>query len=264
MKHLLYLVPFFLSLAASSQKSAYFKDIQFDDSYSVIGLCQGHGKPGDSLERFSFIVDNLADLEKLKSEWVFSNPEAKIHAEERSVEIYIIKDKQPTAFWSLIWPLQGVVLSENRYYKFDTTLLLKLHAAHPMHYRKQQMQFETYAKYASYGNTILSDSNLLFFFEPSMRYEGQFTIITRRTADPSDPIFKLRDINKELRMFDPSGKFQAGEPINDSFNISHPNQVKYVVNCSKALYEDYQAIGREKGPWEPTPIEITTFWRANP
>jgi hypothetical protein len=227
----------------------------------VIGICQGHGKPGDSLERFTFIVDNLADLEKLKKDWVFNAPVAQAHSEERSLDIYIIKDNRPTAFWSLIWPGQGVILSSNRYYRFDTTQLLKLHAEHPLHYRSQTMRFEKYTQYASYANGILSDPKLLFFFEPYSHYEGEFTIITARTNDPSDPILKLVAVNKELRMFDPSGRFQAGQPLNDSLNIASKSQVKFVVRCSKELYDNYQAIGREKGPWVPTPIETTAFWR---
>jgi hypothetical protein len=261
MKLLFFLSAFFLQFTGFSQKSEYFKDVTFDSSYSVLGICQGYGKPGDSLERFWFIVDNIADLNKLKSDWVFKNPVPQFHGEERSVNIYIVKNKQLTNFWSVIFPKQGIILSGHHYYKFDTSQLLTLHSAHPLHYHSQRMQFDTYTHYSSYGNSIIQDPKLLFLFEPSLSYEGQFSIITRRTNDPASPLFILRDINKELRVIDPSGKFQASQPLNDSFNIASRDRVKFVVRCSKALYDDYQTIGREKGSWEPTPIEITTFWR---
>jgi hypothetical protein len=258
MKKLLLLAALGLPCFAFSQKSEYFKDVQFDSSYSVIGLCQGYGKPVDSLERFWFIVDDLAGLNQLKKEWVFKEPVARVHAEDRSINIYIIKNKREVANWSIIFPDQGIILSGNRYYKFDTAQLIKLHAAHPLHYQSQKMQFDTYAHYAGYGNGLLQEPKLLFFYEPSTRYPGSFNIYTRRT---DQPIFTLRDINKELRLFDPAGNFQAGETTNDSFNLTRKDSVRFVVQCSKSLYEQYQAIGREKGPWKPKPIEITTFWR---
>jgi len=259
MKILFILAALGLPYFVFSQKFDYFNDVQFDSSYSVIGICQGYGKPIDSLERFWFIVDDLGELNQLKKDWVFKKTVSGMHEENRAVDIYVIKNKRLAAKSSIIYPDQGIVLSGFRCYKFDTAELLKLHAAHPLRYHSQRMQFDTYAHYAGYGNSLLQEPLLLFFTEPSMRYQGRFSIFARRTTD--DPLFTLRDINKELRVFDPSGKFQAGEPMNDSFNLTRKDSVKFVVECSKSLYEQYQAIGREKGPWEPAVIDIKTYWR---
>jgi hypothetical protein len=261
MKPLLFLFTFFLQFSAFAQKSQYFKDIAFDSSYSVVGLCQGHGLPGDSLERFWFEVDDLAELNKLKTEWVFKNPVERLHVEDYSVNIFIIKNKREVGFWSLIWPLQGLILCNTHYYHFDTTELLKLHAAHPLHYRSQHLVFDTYRHYADYANRIIHDPKLLFFYEPSLKYEGQFIIITHRRSDPANPYVVTRDVTNELQEFDASRKFEASYPVTDSFNIAHTDWVKIVVQCSKTLYDAYHAEGRNKGPWEPAPIDITVFWR---
>lgn len=263
MKPLLSLFAFFLQFSAFAQKSQYFKDISFDSSYSVVGICRGMGKPVDSLERFWFEVNDLAGLNQLKSEWVFKNSVASLHLEDRSFDIHIIKNKREVGFVSLIWPLQGLILSNGHYYHFDTTELVKLHAAHPLHFRSQHLVFDTYRHYADYANSIIHDPALLFFYEPSLNYEGQFTIYSHRKKESSDPYFVLKYVNNELHDFDVSGRYEAGYDANDTFNIAHKDQVRFVVQCSKKLYDAYHSDDRGKGPWEPAVIDITVFWRED-
>ena len=68
--HFLYLLLFF-SMASVAQSSAYFKGIKFDSNYAFIGCSPHWVKNGDSLERFSFIIDNTEDLTALQKRWVF-------------------------------------------------------------------------------------------------------------------------------------------------------------------------------------------------
>jgi hypothetical protein len=264
MKKLCLIVFMFSRLLCTGQKATLFKAIEFDSSYQVIGLVQGHGKPVDSLERFWFLIDDPTEMKRLQHEWVFKDAVARLQIEQTDVEIFVIKEKRPIANYALIYPKQGFINVQNAWFRFDTSWLVKLHAAHPLQYRSEKMSFETYSQYAAYGNSLLNDSNLLFFFEPSLQFEGKFSVFAGRTPDPADPMFVLRDITKEWRALAPAGSFKVSYPNDDSFNLSRRDSVKIVVECSKILYDKYQEKGRAKGPWEPAKIEITTFWRKEP
>lgn len=244
------------------QKIEPFKDIPFDSSYTIVGFAQSHGKEVDTMERFWFVLDNPDDMNRLKKDWVFKQPASSVTYEKVSFDIEVIKDKRLSTGSGLLFPGQAIVtFSQGKWYKFDTTKLIALHAAHPLHYHKEKKAFETFNQYAAYGNSIVHDPRLLFFYEPSLLHEGTFEMICRRTADAASPIFVASDISKELEKFAPRSSFWVGHVLNDSFNIAHRDVVKIVVHCSKALYDKYDGNGRQKGPWQPAPIEITTFWR---
>jgi hypothetical protein len=136
-----------------------------------------------------------------------------------------------------------------------------LHRTHPFKYHTEKKEFETYNKYAAYGNSIINDTSLLFFNEPSLKYEGRFTVISHRNADPSSPVFKLRDLNNELQDFAPAYSFKAEEVMNDSFNIKSITEVRFRVSCGKSLYEKFKSKAFVKGDWEPPVIEMKLFWK---
>jgi hypothetical protein len=261
MKKVCFFVFMFSTLLCTGQKAVLFNAIEFDSSYQVIGLVQGHGKAVDSLERFWFLIDDPMEMQRLQREWVFKDPVARLQIEATGVEIFVVKEKRPIANYALIYPQQRIINVQNTWFHFDTSWLVKLHAAHPLKYRCEKKSLGTYNQYSAYGNSLLNDSNLLFFFEPSLRFEGKFSIFARRTSDPADPIFVLRDITNECRALAPAGSFKVGHPENDSFNLSRRDSVKIIVECSKTLYDKYREKRRSKGSWEPTKIEITTFWR---
>lgn len=253
-----------LVLCGSGQKVALFKAIDFDSSYQVIGLVQGFGKLTDSLDRFWFLIDNPVEMRQLQSKWVFKDPVSNLKTEEAVVDIFVIKQKRPIANYAMIYPKQQIINVQGRWYRFDTSWLGKLHAAHSLNYRSEKRSFETFSQYAAYGNSLLNDSNLLFFFEPSLRFEGKFSVIARRTSDPADPVFILRDITNECRALAPEGGFSVRQPLNDSFNLSRRDSVKIEVEGSRGLYDRYHEKRRFKGAWEPTKIQTTTFWRKEP
>jgi hypothetical protein len=136
-----------------------------------------------------------------------------------------------------------------------------LHRQHPLRYRTEIRRFDSFNKYAAYGNGVLADTSLLFFFEPSIQYEGEFDLIANRTDDADSPVFMLRDLNKELEAMVPRGTFQAGEVISDSFNIKSRSNVKFTVKCAKALYDKFHNRHYIKTAWRPAPIEMKLFWK---
>jgi hypothetical protein len=77
--------------------------------------------------------------------------------------------------------------------------------------------------------------------------------------DPSSPISVLADIYKELGALAPKGSWEA--TVTDTLDIKHFDTVKVIVRCSKAFYDEYEPKRRQKGEWQPEPIEITLFWR---
>jgi hypothetical protein len=258
---LLLAIGLLLEIPSKGQKVEFFKDITFDSSYTVIGIGQGYAKSVDSFPRFWFILEDPAEMNKLKKDWVFSR-QVGYQLSYQIFDVFVIKDKRLAASTGIIYPDQRIINTGNgHWYPFDTADLVRLHAAHPLKYHTEKKTFVTWREYAAYGNSLLNDPKLLFFFEPSRNFEGSFDIIASRSPDPSSPIFVLRDVSKELGMITARANFQAGHDEKDSFNIAHRDKVKIEVHGSRTLYDQYNFEGREKGPWRPQPIDIRLFWR---
>jgi len=201
-------------------------------------------------------------MENLKKDWAFKSTVDHVNMyEKEDIEIFIVKDKRLVNAGGLIYPNQGAINSGGHWYRFDTSRLNVLHQEHPLKYHTEKKKFDAYSKYASYGNSILNDTALLFFFEPSLRYEGLFTIITNRTEDPGSPVDALENLNKELSKLAPVNSFQAILETKDSFNLSSTKKVKIKVECSRSLYDQYKNKKNEKSDWQPAVIEIKTFWK---
>jgi len=180
-------------------------------------------------------------MENLKKDWAFKSTVDHVNMyEKEDIEIFIVKDKRLVNAGGLIYPNQGAINSGGHWYRFDTSRLNVLHQEHPLKYHTEKKKFDAYSKYASYGNSILNDTALLFFFEPSLRYEGLFTIITNRTEDPGSPVDALENLNKELSKLAPVNSFQAILETKDSFNLSSTKKVKIKVECSRSLYDQYK------------------------
>jgi hypothetical protein len=254
----------FLTLTACShsygQKCEFFAGIQLDSSYTILGIGQGHGESRDSLERFWFVLDNLQDMQQIQRDWVFKRPLPYPHLDNYPFDVFVIKDKQLVTSGS-IYPYQGNVSIGRGWYRFDTTILKRLHATHPLHYHSQKRTFDTYPQYGNYGNTLLQDSTVLFFFQPSLRFQGSFTIESELTADGADLSDMLNDINKELIALSPGGHYETALPEFDKTSNPKVVKVRIEILSSKALYDQYNDKKLEKGPWQPTPISTTVFWR---
>ncbi len=260
----LFSVFIFVQVHAFAQKDEFFKGIDFDSSYTIVGLAQGYGKSVDTFSRFCFVIDDPVEMDSLKKKWVYTRPVSNIHFEDVSFDIFVVRFSRLAAPSGIIYPKQRIINSGNgHWHPFDTAELVRLHNAHPLHFHTEIKRFDTWNEYIAFGNSIVHDSSLLFFFEPSLRFEGMFDIITYRTSDESSPIFKLRDINEELEKLTSKSNFETGHVLNDSFNIAHRDKVKITVHCSKDLYDHYNVKGREKGPWQPAAILMTIFWRES-
>jgi hypothetical protein len=262
------LIILFISLCsifpAAAQKYPLFKGIDFDSSYQIIGLGRGYGRPIDSLGRFWFILDNPADMQQLQRDWVFQGSVASLQIEEPAIDIYVIRNRQPIANFALIFPKQRIININGSWHPFDTSWLVRLHAAHPLNYSSEEKSFDTYPQFAAYGNGLLRDSGVLYFLAPSLRFEGSFTLIARRSKDPASPMFVLRDLSDNMKFLSPSGGYRVGYPERDSFNITRIDSVKMTVDCSRRLYEKYHDKHMIKGAWEPAKIDATVFWRRDP
>ena len=250
-----------LQMSVFGQKSEFFKDIDFDSSFCIIGIGQSLDKNADTLLRFNFVIDNPEDMQRLKREWVFKSPVRNISIETVSFDIFIVKDKRVFNRGGMIFPRQGIIKSGDNWYRFDTAALIKLNRDHPLKFRTRWYNFNSYTKYAAFGNSILNDSSLLFFTEPSLRYEGKFVIIVNRSNDPDSPIWAMADINKELKELAPEHTYTVSNALTDSFNIVNKRKTKIEVNCSKSLYDKYKSKRSDIGEWQPSLIDIKTFWR---
>jgi hypothetical protein len=262
MKYVYLIAALLLQLSLSGQKLEFFKGIDFDSSYTIIGIGQGYdSKNLDSLPGFWFLLDNPKDMEKLKQDWVFKSPVPSISIESPNIDIYIIQNKRSINAGGLIFPRQQIITSGQGWYRFDTSRLSALHSEHPFKYHTEKKHFATYNQYAAYGNSIINDSSLLFYNEASTAYGGKFVVISERKSDVTDPMFALKDFTNELKDLAPANSFHAAKVMNDSFEIANPGKVRFTVECSKSLYDKYKSKRFIKGNWEPSPFEMKTFWR---
>lgn len=262
MKKALLVIGLFIHLEVLGQKARFFSGISFDSSYTVVGLAQGYGRTVDSMERFWFILEDPEDMKQIQRDWIFKKQGDLPGLQFVSLDVYVIQGKRLAAKTGVIIPRWGIVTNgSGGWYRFDTAKLVALHARHPLRYHREDKRFQTYLEYAAYGNSELNDPKLLFFTEPNTRYQGKFEVTSGLDRDPASLYFVLRDVDREMELLAPKGSWESGLVLNDSFNIHHPDSVKTVVHCSKALYDKYEARGRQKGPWQPEPIEITLYWR---
>ena len=253
--------PFLILNAPSGKISIFFKSITFDSTYAVIGIGPHWNDSEDNLERFCFILDKTEDLLKLKQDWVFNKKVTKIGIENNTLNIFVTKEKDLIHGFGMIQPVQGIIKSENNWYKFDTTELLKLHKEHPLKYHTQKLVFDTHLDFSKYYSGIMEQPSFMFLFEPYSKYEGKFIVTANRTSDPDSPIFSLNDLNKELSVLVSKESFNASIVINDSFNLQNRDKVKLTVEYSKELYGMYKNKKNEKGEWQPAKIETKVFWR---
>jgi hypothetical protein len=244
-----------------AQKSVFFRNIDFDSSYAVIGIGQHLLNNDDSFPQFWFIIDNPGDLIKLQKDWIFKNEVSSIRIEQNAFDIFIIRDKRTQPGAGIIYPKQGIIKSETSWYKFDMAKLNVLHREHPLRYHTKTYTFDSYTQYAAFGNSLLNDSSLLFFFEPYLKYEGKFTLTVNRKSKHSDTIFDLHDLNRQMASEFPKMDYNCTIVENDEFNMNNTNKVRFTIECSKALYDKYKNKYAEKGEWQPAKIEVKTFWR---
>ncbi len=261
MRVILLLIFSFTATFSFAQKSEYFKGVDFDSSYCVVGIVQGYNGKIDSLPRYWFVLDDPADMIQLKKDWVFKNPAPHLSVEFSCIEIYTLRNKMEVIPTGLIYPRQEIIKSGNSWYQFKMKEIEKLHDKHPLHYHTRSYRFGTYKQCITFGNSLLKDSNVLFFYPPSLRYEGEFYIYARRTNDPDSPIWALSDIDKILKSMADGKTFEAGNDLNDTFNIAHKDWTRVTVKSPKSLYDKFESKDFKKADWVPAEIELKVFWR---
>jgi len=244
-----------------AQKVEFFPKIAFDSTYSVVGTFDYPNDPNDTTIREGFLIDKLDDLVKLKKEWVFSERVPTVSLEGNSITVYTIQEKRTAQKVGLIYPSQGIINSDGRWYYFDVKKYTAFFNNHLIKYHAQNKVFENYQQYVAYGNALLTDSSVLFFFEPDRRFEGKFTITVDRKSSPSDPYYKLWDIKRELSYKFSNEFFQCSIVKSDSFNLTSKDKVKITVESSRNLYDKYNSKKNVKSDWTPTPIDIRIYRR---
>jgi hypothetical protein len=261
MKIILSLILSIVYTISFAQSSELFKGVDFDSSFCVVGIVHGNSQKQDSLPQYWFVLDNPADMIQLKKEWVFKKEVPRISIEFTSIEIYTLRNKMEMIPTALIYPQQSIIKSGNSWYRFDMKAIAKLHNKHPLRYHTQTIRFDTYKQCIVYGNSLLNDSNILFFLPPSMRFEGEFYIYGNRTNDPNSPDWVHADINKVLKSLADEKTYTSARILNDTFDIAHKDQTRIQVSGPKSLYDKFESKDFKKGDWIPTIIDLKVFWR---
>jgi len=261
MKIFILTVSLIITIDVYAQPIEVFKNIDFDSTYCIIGIGQNTNNLKEQVPDLTFIIDNPEELKKIKQEWVVTTIRPKISRENPDITIHVTKNKQLEGRFKLLYPIQGIINTDNHWYDFNSELFMQLIKTHPLKYHTQIFTFANQLDYAFFTDSIQSVPSFLFLFEPRLTYQGKFFIIAHRSPDPASPIFVLRDINLELERLCPSKKFIAQEVINDPFNLENTSKVKIRVECSKDLYDAYKSRFKEKSEWQPTLIQTKVFFR---
>jgi hypothetical protein len=90
----LFSILFFLQARTFGQKVEFFKGIDFDSSYTIIGIVQAHEKLVDSFSRFWFVIDDPAEMDRLKKNWILNRQISNVKYGDVAFDIYIVKDKR--------------------------------------------------------------------------------------------------------------------------------------------------------------------------
>lgn len=252
------------SIISFCQKSSVFKNVDFDSTFSIVGMPISflETKKEDVNNDFCFYFNKVDDLNELKKDWIVKNVRPNISLEEYTITLYVIKGKLIYDNQLIIFPKQGIIHYANRWYDFDMKKFSQTIKDHALKYHSQYFAFDTWLNYFRFRDSVMQTPNYLFIIEPSKnKFEGYFDIISSRTLDPNSPIFVLHDINEELKAKFDSDEFHASEMTDDSFNIANKTKVKIRVECSKAVYEKYKAKFREKGEWTTYPIDARVFFK---
>ncbi|MGH2647700.1 MAG: hypothetical protein ACRDE8_09040 [Ginsengibacter sp.] len=249
------------SFNSEAQKFSVFENINFDSTYSVIALSSSFRDYNKDSKAYSFLVNDVEDLNKIKKEWTVKTIKPTISIEEYSISINIVKDKQLVNSQLLIYPNQGIIKARNNWYYFDMKKFNEILASHPLNYHSQTFKFDTDLDFAFFYDSIQNTPSYLFLFEPYFEFEGYFNIIAPRTADPDSPVFVLSEINKELEKLSPTTKFRAQQVLNDKFNLEHTDKVKIKVECSKKLYGTYNNKNNIKEDWIPSTFDTKVIFK---
>jgi hypothetical protein len=260
MKRILFIFWLMNFYKVSAQRFSVFEDIAFDSSYSVAATSSSFHYNADS-SKYSFLVTDIKELSKMKTEWEVKKIRPKISIEENIIRIFVIKDRQLVNSSVVIYPEQGIIKARNNWYEFDMEKFTTIQSANPFNYRSQFFEFETHLKFALFNDSIQDTPFFLFLLPPFVEYEGHFDIIASRSADNDSPIFVLSDLNKELARKAGSQKFNASLVMNDSFNLEQTKKVLIKVQCAKSLYDAYNKKFREKGKWEPSTYDARVFFK---
>jgi hypothetical protein len=244
-----------------SQQSAFFKGFVFDSTYTVIGVGQQWRPSGGPMQRFEFIVDNKADLLHLQKDWVFKQPAEPMIVLNNLFNIYILKDKKLVSS-GVINPSVPNIRTEDGWYVFDTTLLLKLHALSPLRYSKKDTVFQTAEALKLYHEKARSIPSFLFLTQPDLRYEGEFSVTVTTSKEIPTTKAAIDMVNKEFLKWVEKDKFHTVYVL-DEFNTGQNQKLRLTVKAPKQLYDKFRNDAYEIGLWKPAVIKATTYWREN-
>ncbi len=258
MRSLFVLLTLLCAEVSFGQKSEFFKDFKFDSTYAVIGIGPHWKKSGDPLQRFWFIVNDSAGLDKLKKEWTFSTQVIGVQ-EENSFSIYITKNKKYISA-GIINPTLSNIRTPDDWYEFDTTLLISLHQSNPLKYHTQKIIFKTAGEYEKYLDSAIKQPAFLFHYGPNFTFQGQFTITIDKTNKIPHPKGASEYLEKKFRKIVSKDKFHITYALDD-YNLNHPDKMRMTIECSKLLFDSYKNEKFEIGQWQPLIISVKSFWR---
>ena len=252
----------FASVISSGQKVPVFRGINFDSSYSLVALASSFSNPGEDVQEFSFVVNELADLNEIQQNWVAKSVRSSISVEAYSINLFLVKNGYLVNSQWMIYPDQEIINFGNRWYNFDMKKFLKVQKTHALHYHSQTFEFDNIMQFALFRDSLQRTSNFLFMFEPTRKnFEGCFHLFCAKSSNGDDVAFVMHDINKELQSRFPNDKFKLSVPVNDPFNLDNKDRVKLTIECSKSFYEQYRTSGRQTDTWTPYKIDSKVIFK---
>lgn len=257
MRKILFFAPLFFVLSLSAQENLLFDTTMIQKGTKLIGRYPQYDKKKVH-QNLNFIIEDAAVIRSVITDLTLGKEEAFMN-EEPGFMIAIVHDYAEEKNWA-VNPGFNSVMHNGHAYAFNVSKLKLLAKKYPFDYRTEKLVFKSDKEYEQYLGKQKKDSNFLFAYGPSFRYEGSFEVAFPKNdtfphpagiSDYLDPLIEKIVSKDEYRVI-----YELSE-----INIKNRDQYTMKIIGSKKLYESLVLKGLKKEEWMPTVEDALFFYR---
>ncbi|THU38315.1 hypothetical protein FAM09_16700 [Niastella caeni] len=232
-----------------------FRSYKFDSTDAIIGIDFSDSANG-RYKKFSFIIDNVHDLNEFRKSWIYKNS-VEPATDKGVFNVYYIKNKVKEKAW-IIFPELKSIVTDNGHNSFDTSILSTLHSKYPLVYRRRTDTVRGKDDFLKFNDSVKANPSFLFLIEPYMAYEGSFDV-TIKAGSGISPEDVGERIHNKCNKIKPKTAFNVFLKVDE--NGSDAKHKTYFVRCNQALYVQFSDPELEKGDWTPAVFVVQSYWR---
>jgi hypothetical protein len=216
------------------------------------------GFQNTGFEKYHFYITSKQDLIKLKKKWIFDHP-VKSHLSDNTFTFYVLKNKE-IVHTGTINPELSSIRVNSGWYSFDTTMLGSLHNANPLKYRSIERTFNDVKSYLAYYDSAKQTQGFLFSYRPDTRFEGEYTVTVKKTAQTPHPQGAM-DFIKSKFPNDVTRESCNMSYAVDDYNLKYLNdRFRLTFESKESLYQILKKSELDVQDWKLRKFITTTFW----